>query len=436
MMIQREKYLNELINVMDNKMPKVITGIRRCGKSYLLKELFSNYLIQNGVSSDNIIIMELDDITNMEYRNPIKLTQYVKDRLTNSDNYYVIIDEIQLVTSIINPEFTDGKIVLAKPEDENIITFVDVILGLSRIKNVDLYVTGSNSKLLSKDVVTEFRDKAINIHLQPLSFKEFYSYYQGDVYAAFYEYLIHGGMPLAVLEKEVAKKENYLKKLFTTTYLKDIIEHNHFRKSETLDELCNALSFSTGELLNTQRLANIILSRKKEKTDKLTIDNYLDSFIDAYLIYPAERYDVKGHHSIGATRKYYFSDTGLRNARVDFASLDMGKLIENVIYNELIYHGYNVKVGTFTQVEKNKNNESVAKNYEVDFYATKGIESMYIQVADNIDSLETRGRELRPYHLINDARKKIVIVNRPIQAMKLENGIILDGVVNFILNLK
>ncbi len=436
-MIERNKYLNELIGSMNNKMPKVITGIRRCGKSYLLKEIFSKYLIdEKKVNQENIIQIELDDINNIKYRNPIELSKHINKRIINEDTYYVFIDEIQLVTPILNPEFTNGDIVLAKASDENVITFVDVVLGISRIQNVDLYVTGSNSKLLSKDVVTEFRDKATNIHLKPLSFEEFYSYYGGDKYAAFYEYLIHGGMPLAVLEQNVAKKENYLKGLFNTTYLQDILEHNHFRKTETLDELCSILSFSTGQLLNTQKLANIIESRKKEKIDKTTVDNYLNTFIDAYIVEEAKRYDIKGNSTIGALRKYYFTDTGLRNARLDFASLDFSQLIENVVYNELVYHGYNVMVGSFNQFEKNKNNKSVVKQYEVDFYATKGIESIYIQVTDNIDDIQTKKRELRPFYLIKDAIKKIVLINRPIQALKLENGIILYGIVDFIMNLK
>ena len=436
-MIKRDKYLNDLISSMHNGMPKVITGIRRCGKSYLLKEIFSEYLInEEKVNRDNIILIELDDINNSEYRNPIKLAKYVKDRLINENRYYVFIDEIQLVTPIVNPEFTNGEIVIAKEGDKNVISFVDVVLGLSRIKQVDLYVTGSNSKLLSKDVVTEFRDKAINIHLQPLSFEEFYSFYGGDPYAAFYEYILYGGMPLAVLENDVAKKENYLKGLFNTTYLKDIIEHNHFRKSETLDELCNVLSSLTGQLLNTQRLANAIKSIKKESIDKETVDKYLNTFIDAYIIDEANRYDIKGNSNIGALRKYYFADTGLRNARLNFTSIDFGQLLENVLYNELIYHGYNVMVGTFNQFEKNKNNESIVKTYEVDFYATKGIESMYIQVSDNIDNDLIKQRELRPFYLIKDANRKVIVVNRPVKSMKLDNGIILYGIVDFIMSLQ
>ncbi len=419
---------------MHNDFPKVITGIRRCGKSYLLKEIFFEYLMNNGVAEENILIIELDDIMNYQYRNPIKLINHVRDFISSKRGWkYIFIDEIQLTTTIVNPELTNGEIIKATKGDEDIISFVDVVLGISRMKDVDLYVTGSNSRLLSKDVVTEFRDKAINIHLRPLSFKEYYQYVQGDAQEAFYEFMRHGGMPRAVL-LDYDEKEKYLKDLFELTYFKDILEHHQFRRSESLDEICDALSFASGQLLNSQKIANIIESRKKEKIGKETVDKYLKAFEDSYLISEAKRYDVKGNASIGSTRKNYFLDTGLRNARLDFGSLDTGQMVENIIYNELIYSGYNVKVGSFTQIEKNKEGKSVAKNYEVDFYATKGTESIYIQVTDNIDDIKTKERELRPFFLIKDSIKKVILVNRPIKEMKLENGIIMDGVIDFILN--
>ncbi len=435
-MIQRKHYLDLLIDSKGNGFPKVITGVRRCGKSYLLKNIYHDYLLSQGVLESQIIQIELDDINSAMYRNPMALTEYVKEKTKDPDCfYYVFIDEIQLVTKIINPAFTDGKIVIAKEKDENTISFVDVVLGLSRLKNVDLYVTGSNSKLLSKDVVTEFRDKATNIYLYPLSFQEFYDYVGGDKYAAFYEYARYGGRPLCVLKKSYSEKEDYLKHLFGMTYLKDIIEHNKFRKSESLDEICDILASCSGQLLNSRRIANIFVSRKKEKLDSGTIENYLNAFEDAYLISEAKRYDIKGGSVIGATRKYYFVDTGLRNARLDFTSLDMGQRIENIVYNELVIKGYNVKVGSFGQVEKNKENKSVLKNYEVDFIACKGIDNFYLQVSDNIDRETTKKRELAPFHLIRDANRKYLIINKPITPRKLENGIILDGIVDFILNL-
>lgn len=435
-MIQRNHYLDLLIQAKGNGFPKVITGIRRCGKSYLLNQIYYDYLISQGVMDSDIIQIELDDINNASYRNPLELASYVKEKAKDpSRSYYVFIDEIQLVTKIINPVFTDGKILIAKETDENIISFVDVVLGLSRLKNLDLYVTGSNSKLLSKDVVTEFRDKATNIHLYPLSFKEYYDYVGGDKYAAFYEYVRYGGMPLCVLKNNATEKENYLKQLFETTYLKDIIEHNRFRKSESLDEICDIIASCSGQLLNAQRISNMFISRKKDKLSRETIEKYLEAFEDSYLIKEAKRYDIKGCSYIGATKKYYFSDVGLRNARLDFTSLDMGQMIENIVYNELLIKGYQVKVGTFDQVEKNREKRSVLKSYEVDFIACKGIDKFYLQVSDNIDTETTKKRELAPFRFVKDANRKFLIINKPISPMKLEGGIILDGVVDFILNL-
>ncbi len=435
-MIKRNRYLNQLIEAKQNGFPKVITGVRRCGKSYLLKHIYHDYLVSQGVEEEQIIILELDDANNAEYRNPIALNSYIKAKVADRDEFfYVIIDEVQLVAKIINPAFTDGKIVVAKKEEENTISFVDVVLGLSRLPNVDLYVTGSNSKFLSKDVVTEFRDKATNIHLHPLSFEEYFGYVGGDKYAAFYEFLRYGGMPLAALKKKGEAKEAYLKELFTTTYIRDIIEHNDFRRSETLDEICDIVSYYSGELLNSQKIANIFESRKREKLGKETIDRYLDAFEDAYLISEAKRSDVKGNATIGASRKYYFCDTGLRNARLDFSSPDFGQMIETLVYNELLIAGYSVKVGNFRQSEKDKEGKSVLKTYEIDFVASKGSEKLYLQVTDNIDAESTRERELRPFDFIETSDKKYLLINRPISPMRLQNGITLIGVIDFILNL-
>ncbi len=435
-MIKRDLYLNKLIDSKQNGFPKVITGVRRCGKSYLLKNIYHDYLISCGVQESQIILLELDAIENFKYRNPIELNSYIKDKTKNLNVfYYVFLDEIQLVSKIINPAFTNGKIILAKDGDENTISFVDVVLGLSRLKNVDLYVTGSNSKLLSKDIVTEFRDKATNIHLHPLSFKEYFGYVGGDKYAAFYDFMRYGGMPLSVLKATGEEKESYLKELFNTTYIKDIVEHNSFRKSESLDEICDIISYYSGQLLNSQKVANIFESRKKEKIGKETIDKYLNAFEDAYLISEVKRANIKGGNLIGATKKYYFCDTGLRNARLDFASPDFGQMIETIVYNELLVAGYNVQVGTFNQVEKDKNGKSVVKTYEVDFVASKGINKYYLQITDNIDKELTRNREINPFNLIRDANRKYLLVNRPISKMRMEDGVILCGVVDFILNL-
>lgn len=431
-MIKRDKYLRQLIEAKENGFPKVITGIRRCGKSYLLKEIYRAYLIDEGVDPSHIHILELDDDRNIEYRDPLKLGEYIRKLCTDNNMYYVFIDEIQKVYALKNPNFTDGKHVPAKKSDEDTVTFVDVVLGLSREKNIDLYVTGSNSKMLSSDIVTEFRDKATNICLAPLSFDEFFGYVGGYESEALYTYMQYGGMPLAVLKKDDEKKE-YLKGLFETTYFSDILERNKLKKGEELEELCNIISSLTGELLNSEKIANTFLSVRKSKINKATIENYIGYFIDAFLLREARRFDIKGRKEIGALRKYYFADTGLRNARLNFAFPDEGQMLENIVYNELRYNGYSVNVGTFDTVEKNKAGKSVRKNNEVDFYATKGIRSYYIQVTADISNDATKEREIRPYILINDQIQKVIVVNKPIKETRDERGFTIIGITDFLL---
>ena len=439
--MNRQKYINQLISAKWNGFPKIITGIRRCGKSFLLKELFYDHLLSCGVKAEEIIILELDDAKNSQYRNPLELNRHILELAKKKNKkFYVFLDEIQRVYTIINPDLTDGKIVLAKDDDKEVISFVDVVLGLSHEKNIDLYVTGSNSKMLSSDIVTEFRDKATEIHMAPLSFREYYEHENSKPdnklgkQEIFYEYMRHGGMPLAILKPE-DEKENYLKSLFETTYLKDIIERKKLRKSEALDELCTILSDCTGELLNAEKITNTFISKKHVKIDKETVTSYIDSFKDAFIINEVRRYDLKGRNYINSTRKYYFCDTGLRNARLDFMYKDEGHLLETIIYNELVYNGYNVNVGTFDSVEKNKNGKSVRKNYEIDFMATKGKEKLYLQIADNISESETKNRETRPFVLLNDQIKKILVINRPVKEMQDENGFTVIGVVDFLLDL-
>ncbi len=431
-MIKRDKYLRQLIEAKENGFPKVITGIRRCGKSYLLKEIYRAYLIDEGVDPSHIHILELDDDRNIEYRDPLKLGEYIRKLCTDNNMYYVFIDEIQKVYALKNPNFTDGKHVPAKKSDEDTVTFVDVVLGLSREKNIDLYVTGSNSKMLSSDIVTEFRDKATNICLAPLSFDEFFGYVGGYESEALYTYMQYGGMPLAVLKKDDEKKE-YLKGLFETTYFSDILERNRLKKGEELEELCNIISSSTGELLNSEKIANTFLSVRKSKLNKATIENYIGYFKDAFLLREARRFDIKGRKEIGALRKYYFADTGLRNARLNFAFPDEGQMLENIVYNELRYNGYSVNVGTFDTVEKNKAGKSVRKNNEVDFYAHKGNQAYYIQVTADISNDATKEREIRPYILINDQIQKVIVVNKPIKETRDERGFTIIGITDFLL---
>jgi hypothetical protein len=431
-MIRRNHYLDLLIKNKNNGFPKVITGIRRCGKSYLLKEIYAGYLLDNGISEDQILILELDDDRNLKYRNPLELGKYVREFCAGKADCYIFLDEIQLVNTIINPIYTDGKYIIAKESDENVVTFVDVILGLSREKNIDLYVTGSNSKMLSSDIITEFRDKAVDIHIGPLSFDEYYQYTGGSKTEAIYEFMQYGGMPLAVL-KSPEEKQTYLKNLFQMTYFRDIIDHNRIRKTDALDEICDILSTCTGELINTEKIANTYQSRKHEKIDKNTVERYIDFFIDAFIIRKAKRYDVKGKQEIGALRKYYFADPGLRNARLNFALPDEGQIIENIVYNELIYNGYNVNIGTYEKIEKKSDGKNIRKTLEIDFFAVKNQRMYYIQVSADISDTKTKIREQKPYLSLHDQIRKIIVINKPVAETRDELGFTVIGLADFLL---
>ena len=431
-MIERNVYLSKLISSKGNGFPKIITGVRRCGKSYLLKEIFKKHLLGEGVAEDNIIIVELDDLKNVKYRNPIELDKYIRNKCDVNTINYVFIDEVQLVTTIVNPIFTNGEYVIAKEDDKDVISFVEVVLGLSREKYIDLYATGSNSKMLSSDVITEFRDKATNISLYPLSFEEFSNYKNSRSSDTVFEYMRYGGMPLAVL-KETKDKKDYLKGLFKTTYFKDILEHNRLEKTEALDSLCNIISEGTGQLFNSQKIADTYKSVTKDSIDKDTVKKYIDYFVDAFILREATRYDVKGNNEIGALRKYFFVDNGLRNARLNFAYDDEGQMLENMVYNELLYNGYTVNVGTFEKYEKNKNGESVRKTYEIDFVAQRGIKKYYIQVASDISNAETKARELKPFFALKDSIQKIIVINKPLEESLDLNGFTVIGIADFLL---
>lgn len=431
-MIKRDKYLQQLIANRNNGFPKIITGLRRCGKSFLIAQIFKKYLIEQGVNEENILIVELDDDRNIRYRDPLYLGDYVREYCKNKKNCVVFLDEIQMVYPIVNPNLTDGKHVVAKSKDEEVITFVDIILGLSREKYIDLYVSGSNSKMLSSDIITQFRDKAVTIQVNPLSFEEFFEYKSGSKIEALYEYMQYGGMPLAVLKEENDKKE-YLRGLFETTYFKDIVERNRLRKSESLDALCNIISECTGQIINAEKISKTYQSVKHENIDKETVEKYIAYFQDAFLIKEARRYDLKGREEIGAKRKYYFADTGLRNARLNFAFPDEGQIIENIVYNELNYNGYSVNIGTFDDIEKNKDGKSVRKTNEVDFFARKGNRQYYIQVSEDISSAKTKTREYRPYFLLRDQVQKIIVINKPVKECLDENGFTVIGITDFLL---
>ena len=433
-MIERPAYLQKLIRSKDNGFPKVITGLRRCGKSYLLTDIYPQYLRSVGVEKDSILYFALDDDKNEKLRDPLELGSRIRFLTADKNKrFYVFLDEIQKVFTIVNPALTEGKHVLATEKDLEVISFVDVVLGLSREKNIDLYVTGSNSKMLSSDIVTEFRDKATEIHVQPLSFSEYHAYSSKNPLRDYYEYALHGGMPLAVL-KEGHEKEEYLVSLFQKLYFKDIIEHHRFRKDENLDEVCTFLSQTAGQLLNVGKLADRLQSEKKTHVSKGALSDYVDAFEDAFLIRRAERFDLKGGALIGATRKYYFTDTGLRNARLGFAFPDMGQVLENIIFNELLYHGYQVSIGCFDTVEK-KDGGSVRQSYEVDFYAQRPDGDLYVQACYSIGDANTKAREKRPFDLLRDSRRKVIVVADPIPPMKTEEGYEVLNVADFLLGL-
>ena len=433
-MIERPLYLKQLIDARDNGFPKVITGLRRCGKSYLLTDIYPSYLRSVGVEEASIIYIPLDDDKSQALRDPLELGKHVR-AMTEDKNrrYYVFLDEIQEVFEIVNPALTGGKHVLAKEGDEQTVSFVDVVLGLSREANIDLYVTGSNSKMLSSDIVTEFRDKATEIRVRPLSFSEYHAHFLLDPMRDYLEFATHGGMPLAVL-KEGKGKEEYLSSLFTKVYFRDILDHHHIRKSESLDELCTLLAQTSGQLINVGKLRDRMKSEKGIDISPDAVSNYIDAFEDAFLLRKAERYDVKGGGIIGGLRKYYFADPGLRNARLSFAFPDYGQVMEGVVYNELRYHGYQVSVGSFDSVEK-RDGASVRVTYEVDFYATREDGDVYLQVCYSALDKQTQEREKRPLSLLRDAKRKVIVVADPIPKSRTEEGFEVVNVADFLLSL-
>lgn len=435
MKFNRDKYLNQLIEAKGNGFPKVITGIRRCGKSYLLDTIYREYLENSGVNPKNIVYIDLEDALNYKYWDPLYLYEYVLDISKGREGVvYVMIDEIQHVYKIKNPNLTNGDHIKAKDDDEDAISFVNVILGLSKKKNLDVYVSGSNSKMLSSDIATELRNKETEIKVEPLSFKEFLDATKLEPEAALNEYMFHGGMPLSLYEKNDASKEEYLLGLIKKTYIKDIIERKGFRNEEAVREVLNLLSSCIGRLINSSNIAHYFESIKKQKIDNRTVQDYIDSFIDCFLIKKAERYDIRGKAKIGAQYKYYFSDLGLRNALLNFLHSDNGSSLENVIYNELIYRGFNVNIGIIETSEPNKNGNYVRKQREVDFIATRGSEKYYIQSAFSLNSQEVYFREKESISKISDFNKKIIVVRDPITIRRDEKGIETIGAVEFLLN--
>lgn len=407
MEIKRDIYLNRLIAKMNNGMIKVITGIRRCGKSYLLDPIFKNYLISEGVPADHIIKIELDRPANIKYHKDAEaFDKYIHHMIKDENPYYLLLDEIQMV---------DG--------------FELVLNGLLYEKNLDVYVTGSNSKFLSSDIITEFRGRGDQLRLNPLSFSEYYSAFGGDKYERWNDYLIYGGMPLTAIKKNDDDKASYLKNLFEQTYFTDIVNRYHIKRKDILDSIIDLLASSVGSLTNTQKIYNTFKSNGEKELSLNTINSYLVYLEEAFIVSKAVRYDVKGRKYIGSPQKYYYSDLGLRNARLNFRQQEETHLMENAIYNELLFRGYNVDVGVVEIREKSKRVQT-----EVDFVCNKGDDRIYIQSALNLDTHEKTVQESRPLNHIRDSFKKVIIVRGNSKAWRTDDGIIVMGIIDFLLN--
>lgn len=419
--IQRDYYLQKLIDRKDNGMIKVITGIRRCGKSYLLFQLFYDYLIQSGVKQDQIITVALDDDMFVEYRDPGKLSAYIREKINTSDPYYVLIDEVQYAIS---------REELKNPEE---IRLYNVLNGLMRLRNVDIYVTGSNSKMLTKDVLTVFRGRGDEIKVYPLSFREYYAFVGGDKSDAYEEYALYGGMPLVLSQKRDADKMNYLKSLFEEVYFKDISERYDIELPQVLEELTDDLCSSIGSLTNASKIENTLKSVKSIKVSSNTIGTYLNYLVESFLFARAKRYDVKGKKYFEYPLKYYCTDVGLRNARLNFRQQEETHLMENIIFNELLCRDCSVDVGVVEIVET-RDGKRTKKQCEIDFVVNFGTKKYYIQSALNADQPEKLSAELRPLKGAKDFFKKIIITKTNAKAWTDDDGILHLGLYEFLLN--
>lgn len=417
-MINREYYLNQIISKMWDSNIKIITGIRRCGKSTLLFELFYDYLIKSGIEENNIIKIELDKRKYLKYRNPISLCDYVENIVTNDkDNkYYLFIDEVQLTNEVKDKE--SGIVV----------TIYDMLNELKGYANLDCYVTGSNSKMLSSDIATEFRGRSSQIKVYPLSFKEIYSFKQIDKRDLLDEYMQYGGMPGLINLKTDEEKKAYLNNLYSEIYLKDLVEHGKIRREDVLEEILNYLASQISSLTNSSNIANSINDKTSSKIDAGLITRYLNQLKDAFLIFEAKRYDIKGKTYFDYPNKYYYTDIGLRNSRLNYRQNDQGHIMENIIYNELIMRGYSVDVGV---VEDRR--DGVRKQKEIDFIVNNFDNKIYIQSALRIDEEAKMNSELDSFKLTNDFFKKIIIRNDIISSFYDENGILHANLIDFLL---
>ncbi len=426
MRIERKRNLQRLIDSRQNGQIKIITGIRRCGKSYLLGVLYREYLLQDGVQPEQIISLELDSDVNVRYRNPLELGKYLREMVGDTTKvYYILLDEIQMVETIRNPHLP--------PEADSKITFVDVLLGLKSLPNVDVYVTGSNSKMLSSDVATAFRDRGEEIHITPLTYDEFYVAYPLDKRFAWREFITYGGMPMVLQKRNHEEKAKYLQDLFKLTYLRDVIERNRLRAdTELLDELLNVVASAVGSLTNPTRLANTFQSVKGLKIKNETLSAYLDCFIDAYILAKAYRYDIKGRSYIDTPLKYYFTDIGLRNARLNFRQQEETHIMENILYNELVARGFNIDVGV-VEYNHTADGRKVRSQLEVDFVVNRAEKRYYIQSALTVADEEKRLQEVNSLNRIDDSYAKIVVVRDNILPWTDECGIHYINIEDFLL---
>lgn len=408
--IKRDYYLEQLINRKGNGLIKIVTGVRRCGKSFLLRTLFKNYLLESGVDKKHIIEMAFDLFDNMEYRDPKVFYPWVKEQLKDEGKYYFLLDEVQML-------------------DE----FVSVLNGLADKKNCDVYVTGSNAKFLSRDIATEFGGRGDEVHMYPLSFSEFMSVYDGNRYDGWNEYITYGGIPLVVLAESEEQKISLLESLLKETYIRDIVKRNKIRNVGEMEALLDVLASSIGSLTNPNKLQNTFKSVNKSKITATTITKYIEYLEDAFLIEAANRYDIKGKSYIGTPLKYYFMDMGLRNSRISFRQLEVTHSMENVIYNELRMRGFHVDVGNLTVIENGKEGKTVKKHLEVDFICGKGSKKYYIQSAYMLGTAEKTAQEIRPFLKINDSFKKIVITSDTPKPFYSEEGILFMNVYDFLL---
>lgn len=424
MIIARNRYLNRLNKLRDNGQVKIITGIRRCGKSFLLNTIYRNHLLQEGVNNEQIIVLDLDDNINARYRNPIELSNYIRALVADANKrYYVLIDEIQNVKSIPNPYLPDEKI-----------GFVDVLNGLKNLPNVDVYVTGSNSKMLSTDIATEFRGRGDIIPLTPLTYDEFYEAYPGEKRFAWREFVTYGGMPKVLSIDSHEDKALYLADLFRLIYIRDVIDRNRLKADEAiLDELLNVISSAVGSLSNPSRIADTFQTMKKIKLKNETVSRYLDCFIDAFVLHKAFRYDIKGRAYIETPLKYYFSDIGLRNVKINFRQHEENHIMENILFNELKARGFSIDVGIVPIRWKDETGKLRISQLEVDFVINKGARRYYIQSAFTIAEEDKHQQEVNSLNHIDDSFTKIVITKDDILPWTDERGVKYINIEDFLL---